>query len=81
MIWHCGDCHIEKQSDPLSHDDTGGSVRVYGPDCPECGCRMDYVYEQLANEDHGPLCFGLCCLAKSGPIRDEGTETTQEQEA
>ena len=23
------------------------------------------------DEDHDPLCCGLCCLAKSGPIRDE----------
>ena len=47
-LWECVDCGTWIRSHVLTHDDTGGHVVTYGPDCPECECPMDFV-EDPAN--------------------------------
>jgi hypothetical protein len=43
--WEC-DCGLTKLSDPVAGTDwPDGVLRAVGPDCPECGCPMDFIGE------------------------------------
>lgn len=42
-LWECDGCGATRRCAPLAHDDTGGVIRVYGPDCPECDIPMTFV--------------------------------------
>ncbi len=44
----------------------------YDPDDDPPTVRFYRQQEQV--NDHGPHCYGMCCLAKSGPIRDEAED-------
>jgi len=43
MIWHCEDCHITVDSDPVAHDDWGDQEVAIGPCCQHCEMEMEYV--------------------------------------
>lgn len=42
-LWECDDCGALAESDPHAHDDWGGVIRVYGPECQECEVPMTFV--------------------------------------
>lgn len=46
MIWECDGCGLEVKSDPLSHTDYGGEIKLQGPNCPQCGQSMDFVRDE-----------------------------------
>jgi len=53
MRWQCENCDLIIESDPLAHDDWAGVEVAIGPDCEECGERMELVSERVFSHCNG----------------------------